>query len=106
MKKSSSVHKSLLLLSPPLAPTPACFLEREKRKHVDRQGKTPIGGSKGRPALGWWEPRNVLCSLLPGEGPVVQGRASGSPRGPASPGSQPAPLPPTSWEAWASLPIT
>lgn len=67
MKKNSSVHKSLLLFSPPLAPR-ACFLERGKRKHVDRQGKTRIGGSKGRSALGWWEPRNVLYSLLPGEG--------------------------------------
>lgn len=66
----------------------------------------PIGGSKGRSALGWWELRSVLYSLLPGEGPVVQGGASGSPRGPASPGSQPAPLPPASWEAWASLLIT
>lgn len=54
--------------------------------------------------LGWREPRNVLSALWPGEGAVVQGRASGGPRGAASPGSQPVPaLPPTSCETRASF---
>lgn len=102
IKKNSSVRKSLLLLSLPPGPGHAFWRERKEGRWTGAMEKPP--SEEANVDLGWREPRNVLSALWPGEGAVVQGRASGGPRGAASPGSQPVPaLPPTSCKTWASF---